>query len=70
MKETIFIQGIIFIQGKHINSRKTYSFKEIIIIRDNIFVQGNYIQSRKYVHSRKLYSFDNVAFLDIAETFI
>ena len=30
----------------------------------------NLLSSRKYVHSSKLYSLTNVAFLDIAEVFI
>ena len=39
--ETIFIQGIIFTQGKHINSSKLYSFKEIYSFMEMIFIQGN-----------------------------
>ena len=71
-----------FIQRTHtcIYSQKNYSFKEIIFVqfkelslfKENIFNEGNHIHSssRKYVHSRKLYSFNNVAFADIAELFI
>ena len=79
-------QGNIFIQGTYIYSQKMYSFKEIVFvqgmiiisrkllysvfIQGNTFIQGNYLHSRKYVNSRKLYSFDNIAFPDIAETFV
>ena len=72
-KEILFVQGIIFISRK----LSVHSFKELSSFKENIFqeiifFQGNYIHSnsRKYVHSRKLYSFINVAFVDIAEIFI
>ena len=60
---------------------KLYSSKEISSFKKNIFIQGNYIHSRiysfkehifvqvqgQYVHSRKLYSSNNVVFADIAK---
>ena len=57
-KEIIFVQGSIFI------SRKLYSFKKLSSFKENIFIQGNYIHSssRKYVHSGKLYSFQQRCF--------
>ena len=70
-REIIIVQGIILISRK-LYSRKLYSFKELSSFKENKFIQGNYIHSslRKYVHSRKQYSFNNVAFPDRAEIFI
>ena len=60
--ESYSFQGNIFIQGKHIHSGKLYPFKEIYSFKEHIFVQVLW----PHVHSRKLHSFNNVAFADIA----
>ena len=65
-KEIIFSQGNIFIQGKHIYSGKLYQFKEIYSFKEHIFVQ---VQGHMFIQG-KLYSFNNVAFAEIAEIFI
>ena len=47
-------------------SMKKYSFREIISIQGNMFTQGTYIRStsRPYVHPRKLYLLNIVAFAE------
>ena len=69
----------IIISGNYILSRNCIHFKELISsFKENIFIQGLYIHSRKYihqgtyirsssrpyVHSRKLYSLNIVAFAE------
>ena len=58
---SVYSRKYILVQGKHIHSGKLYPFKEIHLFRES---------SRPYVHSRKLYSLNIVAFADIAEIFI
>ena len=65
--ELYSFQGNIFIQGKHIQSGKLYAFKEIYSFKEQFYIRSS---SRPYVHSRKLYSFNNVAFADLAEIYI
>ena len=62
--ELYSFQGNIFIQGKHSHSRKLYPFKEIYSFKGHIFVQ---VQGHMFIQGSKLYSFNNVAFEDIAE---